>query len=414
MSRPSRRLAALALIAAGAGGLPTGVAFAAPSPLEREVGRIAAAVERIRGLDFRRPVRPVFLTGGPFAARVSAVVLREYRPRDADADERALAALGAIPPQTDLRALESTAVTDQVAGFYDSRTKALVVRVGQAGDLDSLARIVLAHELDHALTDQALGLPKDPTALLATDAQTAASGLVEGDATVTMVVYGLGLGASAITTPPDAGTLGGPTAAALPSFLRQQLVFPYLDGSIFVNALRGRGGWRRVNAAYRALPTTSAQILFPTRYLRGEGAVAPTPLGRLPRPWRRARVQTFGAAHLFWLLSAPGGQRARSLEDPRGSAAAWAGGTLALWTSGPRSAVGLALVQRRGARGLCASVATWYRRAFPDAAPAGRRADERLALRGSRQSAVLTCRGAQVRLGVGPELTAARRLVRVP
>jgi hypothetical protein len=414
MSRRSRRLAALALIAAGATGAPAGVAAAAPTPLEREIARIAATVERIRGLDFRRPVRPVFLTRSAFGARVSGVVLREYRPRDADADTRALAALGGIPPGTDLRALESGAVVDQVAGFYDSRTKALVVRVRQSGGLDSIERITLAHELDHALTDQALGLPKDPTALMASDAQMAATGLVEGDATVTMVVYGLGLGRGAVTAPPDAGTLGGATAAALPSFLRQQLVYPYFDGSLFVNALRGRGGWRRVDAAYRSLPTTTAQILFPTRYLRGEGAVAPAALGRLPRPWRRARVQTFGAAPLLWLFAAPGGHRARSLDDARGSAAAWAGGTLALWTSGPRSALGLALVQRRGAHGLCASVATWYRRAFPDAAPTAREAGERLALRGSRQSAVLTCRGAQVRLGVGPGLAAARRLVEMP
>src|SRR5205085_2000418 len=89
----------------------------------------------------------------------------------------------------------------------------------------------------------------------------------------------------------------GPTAAALPSFLRQELVYPYFDGSLFVNTLRGSGGWRRVDAAYRTLPTTTAQILFPSRYLRGQGAVAPAAPRRLPRPWRRARAHRGGASH---------------------------------------------------------------------------------------------------------------------
>jgi len=409
MLRRPRALAALALAVAGAAGVPAALA-AAPSPLEREIARIAAAVERIRGLQFRRPVRPALLTPAAFGARVSRVVLHEYRPRDADVDQRALGALGAIPAASDLRALQADSAKDEVAGFYDSRTKALVVRVGRTGGLDAIERITLAHELDHALTDQALGLPKDPTAVLATDAQLAASGLVEGDATVTMVVYGLGLGPGAVTSPPDADALGGPSAAALPPFLRQALVYPYFDGSVFVNALRADGGWRRVDAAYRTPPTTTAQILFPTRYLRGEGAIAPAPLGRLPRPWRPARVQSFGAAPLMWLFAAPGGRTSRRLPDPRASAAAWAGGTMAVWTSGPRTALGLALVQRRGARGLCGSVAAWYRRGFPAAAAVARRAGERLAVRGSRQSAVLVCAGDQVRLGIAPGLPAARRL----
>jgi len=245
--------------------------------------------------------------------------------------------------------------------------------VRQSGGLDAIERITLAHELDHALTDQALGLPKDPTALLASDAQMAASGLVEGDATVTMVVYGLGVGRGAVTAPPDAGALGGPTAAALPSFLRDQLVFPYFDGSIFVNTLRGRGGWHRVDTAYRTLPTTTAQILFqPLPARRGGGgarrARAPAaPLAARPRPDLRA-------AALMWLFSAPGGRRSRSLDDARGQRGRLGRRHPDPLTSGPRSALGLALVQRRGSRGLCSSVATWYRRAFPDAArpPAGR------------------------------------------
>jgi hypothetical protein len=411
-SAPRRRLAlraALVLIAAA--GLLAPAAPAAAPALEGEVARIAAAVERIRGLQFRRPVRPVLLTSTGFGARVRAIMLREYRPRAADRDARLLAALGAIPASTDLRALEAEAVTEQVAGFYDPRTKALVLRVRNAGALNGVERITLAHELDHALTDQALGLPKDPTVLLPSDEVTAGIALVEGDATVVMVLYGVGLGPDGIAAALDPATLGGPSADELPRFLEQQLLFPYLDGAIFVNALRADGGWRRVDRAYRSgPPTTTAQILFPARYMRGEGAVAPAAPGRLPRPWRRVRAQTFGAAALMWLLAAPGGNRARALDDPRRRVAAWAGGRVELWTSGPRSAVAMSLVQRRGARGLCGSVAGWYRRAFPAAAPAPRRTGERLTLRGSRQSAVLACGGGQVRLGIGPSVAAARTL----
>jgi hypothetical protein len=167
------------------------------------------------------------------------------------------------------------------------------------------------------------------------------------------------------------------------------------------------GGWDAVDAAYDDLPTTSAEILDPQRY--GTGAVDPRDPGDLGGDWRRGRTTTLGAADLLWLFEAPGDDTTRALEDARTRALAWTGGELAVWTSGGDTAVGVALTQRPDGP-LCDAVTTWYERAFPDSTEAPTRREERLVREGGRQTAVVTCAGDEVRLGIGPDLATARAL----
>ena len=88
------------------------------------------------------------------------MVRAEYPVEQADLDSRALQLLGAVPRGTDLKALQEDLMSGQVAGYYDPETGDVVVRVPEGGgSLDANGQITLAHELDHALTDQALGLP---------------------------------------------------------------------------------------------------------------------------------------------------------------------------------------------------------------------------------------------------------------
>jgi hypothetical protein len=60
---------------------------------------------------------------------------------------------------------------------------------------------------------------------------------------------------------------------------------------------------------------------------------------------------------------------------------------------------------------LCDAVARWYEAAF-GGRDTGVRPGESLALDGEAQDAVLSCRGTEVRLGIGPDLATARALVR--
>ena len=152
-----------------------------------QIAQISDAVQRLRSLSFEEDPSPDFLDDARIAERLTAEVREDYDEGDAEADQRILPALGAVPPGLDLIEVLTALLTSQVAGFYDPDTGELVVR-GDASDngLDPAAQSTLAHELEHALADQAFDLPVDVTEdVTDSDAALAALSVVEGDATLT-------------------------------------------------------------------------------------------------------------------------------------------------------------------------------------------------------------------------------------
>jgi len=380
----------------------------------RQVDQIAAIVSDLRELEFTRVPRPQFLDERQISARLREEVRDEYTPRDAQLDARVLSALGAVPRDIDLLALQTDLLTTQVAGFYDPETDELVVRAAGADQgLTPTAQTVLAHELEHAVADQRLELPVDVTENTSQgDAALAALSVIEGDATLAsqqFSIVGLSLPEQLqLNTDPDARDAQR-QLERVPHYLAQSLQFPYDAGLRFVCSQYLSGGWDVVDATYDNLPTTSAEIMDPARY--GTPATDPRDPGRLGGRWRRARTTTLGAADLLWLFEAPGDDDGQALDDPRGRALAWTGGDLAIWTNGNATAIGVALTQQQTEGPLCDSVTTWYQRAFPASTDAPTRRGERLVRQGE-QSAVVACAGDEVRLGIGPDVPTARALVR--
>lgn len=382
-----------------------------------QLREIAIAVEEVRDLRFRQVPEPVYLSPAQLDRRVQAEVAEDLGPGALAAETRALVALGALEPGSDLRALILRALGEQVAGFYVPESGELVVRrAGGTDELDSTTRMALAHELDHALTDQVLDLPVDDDRPVpgTEDAALAALALIEGDATLAMQLYAL----RHVALLEQLSGLGGALAAQeqlaeLPHHVQRSLTFPYLQGLSFACRLHAEGGWRAVDRAYDDPPSTTAQVLFPERYLAREAAVDardPSPPGA---GWEAAPGQALGAAELLWLLEAPGGDPDAALDQPLERAAAWAGGELRSWTAGDRTALAVALVERADARpALCATITTWYAAAFPGGRSVPGEAGEELAVDGPRQDAVVRCSSAEVRLGIGPDLATARAVTR--
>jgi hypothetical protein len=197
----------------------------------------------------------------------------------------------------------------------------------------------------------------------------------------------------------------------LPPYVMRSLLFPYLQGERFVEALRraGGGGWRLVDVALRARrPATTAEILDPDRWLRAERPEVVT-LGGVAilraAGFRRLRGSTLGAEDLAALLT--------SVSDPlaaRELTAGWRGGRYALWRRGPlhdrkcaapcrrRDALVLAVHMERApqARALAAALRPW--------------ADD---LPGDSAAAVHVDRDrTAVRAALAPSPRLARRLVR--
>lgn len=244
---------------------------------EAAFDRVAAATAELRGLPIETEIDEVFLSREGLAERLPRDLAEDYPAAEAEGDARAWAAFGLIPEGTDLLTLYTDLLAEQVAGFYDPQTDEMVV-VG--GDFGALEELTYSHEVVHALQDQHLGLDEltdvEPNEI-PDDAGVAMTALYEGDATVASFAYVLDnpalaarIAGSALLDQPET-----PILNAAPPVLAIWLLFPYLGGQPFVEALRAEGGWDAVNAAYADLPTSSEQILHPEKYLDRD---EPTPV----------------------------------------------------------------------------------------------------------------------------------------
>ncbi|MDH5674182.1 MAG: hypothetical protein OEZ06_18650 [Myxococcales bacterium] len=263
----------------------------------RVIDELAAIAERVRGLKFVRKV--------PVLVQDSDAIMG-YVDTQIDAEELSRAqtiyqALGLLEADLDVRALLLRLMGEQIVGYYDAEGGQLVVRddvmrafgrdheEGPQGAEAELAesRIVLIHELVHALQDQHLGLSQAIETERDTDGDNAFRALVEGDATLAMVAFALEREAvplSQVTAGVDLSELVRTTPLAgselnrAPPIVREPLLFSYVEGLGFAARLHGDGQWKRLDDAHRTPPESTEQILHPERYLAGEHPEEP----RLP------------------------------------------------------------------------------------------------------------------------------------
>lgn len=215
----------------------------------------------------------------------SAVVLKKF---------------GLIDRDFDLRPFLISLLTEQVAGFYDNKTK--TVNLLDWIDVDE-QKPVLAHELTHALQDQKVDLTKwsevgsndvaknveeDNRHIQADEGDTARDAVAEGQAMVVFLDYTLKpLGKTLADSPELAERLketvsdpaGSPILARAPLLLQQSLLFPYSEGLSFEDAVLLKGGRAAAFADVLANPPGSTfEIMHPAAYM----AHTPVPVLRLP------------------------------------------------------------------------------------------------------------------------------------
>jgi hypothetical protein len=304
-------------------------------------------VEVARRIESAKPVPGVLLERPALIARVKEHVARELPPQAIRNEGLSLQLFGFIPTQFDYEAAEYQLLQDQLAGYYEPSDGTMYM----ASDLgDEEADATLAHELVHALQDQRWDLerrsayhPGDG------DHSEAVSALAEGDATSAMFDVMLeraapGSGKTALDLPDEVfaqqireGMDQGPGANA-PRVMRSSLAAPYIYGTLFVHALRRRGGWPAVDRAWDDAPATSEQVMHPDKWLSHEPAMnvsAPT-FATLGDGWKVADEDSEGElgtriAFEEWMapksaadLSAGwGGDRGVLLENGDRAAYAW-------------------------------------------------------------------------------------------
>jgi hypothetical protein len=119
--------------------------------LEALTEEIKGEVEDLRGLQFERPVRVAVTDRDGFLAYAKKRIEKTTSTEEIEAQELVAKLTGMLPPDYDLLGETLKVLEEQVGGFYDPSENAFYLMDSFGGDL---ARVILAHELTHALDDQ--------------------------------------------------------------------------------------------------------------------------------------------------------------------------------------------------------------------------------------------------------------------
>src|SRR5713226_8550356 len=274
----------LGLILCGAAVHAQGTA-AAPPPADSkpttDADFIAAAEEvlgqmsQITGLKLVTPLKKSLRSREEIRAYVIKQMNEEKNHAERYADQRGAEAFGLLPKGFDLDSFMVNVLTEQVEGLYDPKTREFYI-----ADWSPLAdqRMVMAHELTHALEDQHFQIEAWVKAARPNeDAELARDAVLEGSAMAAMVDYlMLGTGRSLKDLPDfDPGMLIGdlgstPTLQKAPPFIKDALIFPYLGGLNFTAAVLKDTGWPGLPALFEKPPVSTQQILHPALYRSGK------------------------------------------------------------------------------------------------------------------------------------------------
>jgi hypothetical protein len=236
--------------------------------------------------------------------------------------ELVLKKFGLLPRDFDLEKLLVALLREQIAGYYDPKTKTVNL-------LDWVPmeeqEPVMAHELTHALQDQAIGLDKwmkkgdkdlgeikkDPTPedIENDEMNDAREAVVEGQAETVMMQYELAPVGRSIADSPELvetmeaqmanGTDDSKVFKDAPIFLKESLTFPYSYGMRFVIKLMEKGGREKAFAGVLVNPPhTTRQIMQPETYLSGE-KIAPMRVPEFKRDFKDYVKFDFGAMGEF-------------------------------------------------------------------------------------------------------------------
>ena len=253
---------------------------------------VARRVAKIRGLEFDEVPEPQVTDSEELREFAEEEIEKPKAAQELAAGDAELKLLGLLEPDESLADV-ATETTADAAAYYDPKEQELFLLGDAVPAGAALAEFVLAHELDHALEDQAFGLPKSSAS--SDDRILAESALVEGSATALMSEYAIEHLAISDLFDETGGLESG--AADLPDIALAQVTFSYFGGQRFVDELRkaAGGGWDLVDFAYqRRLPATTEQILHPEKYLEDEGAL---PVPDIPGPgpdWEEVDKGTVG------------------------------------------------------------------------------------------------------------------------
>ena len=308
----------------------TRITKAQAKELFRSVDEILDFASHDTGLPIQHKVKRNLITRESVERYVDKRMKDDKDAQRLEQSRLVLEKFGLLPPGYDLHTEFLRLLGEQVAAYYDPKSKSVNLLDWVQPDIQ---KPVLAHELTHALQDQKINLEKwelagakdnspqpDQQEQVAEEAQAARQCVTEGQAMVVLVDYTLApIGKNILSAPEIVDVMRGsmadnkdsPVFGAAPMFLRESLLMPYTFGMEFVRAVLAKNG---KEAAYLGMlenpPIDTRQIMQPETYLKKQNvpALAIPDLDKLVAPdYERFDFGGMGEFDIYLLAKQYGG-----------------------------------------------------------------------------------------------------------
>lgn len=319
-------------------------AATAATPLGVLVDSLRPSVEAATGLRFTEPLTSAVVSKAAVRDYLAGQLERELPARRREGLLGAYRLLGLLPDSLDLEALILRLYTEQVAGYYDYDTRTLY---GVEGADPAQLRLVMAHEMVHALQGQHLPLDRMMRDSASdNDRKTARQAVLEGQATLASILV-LAPGRDLVADDSfwelyreqiASAQEKMPAFAAAPAVLRTGLIFPYLNGAEFMRWWLQRHGTDSMPYG-AAMPVSSEQILTPARLASGDQPLN-VRFGAVPMPGELLLEDVFGELELRLLAD----ERAGLTTMDRAVALGWGGDRYRVWRTPDGPALELVIV----------------------------------------------------------------------
>ncbi len=235
---------------------------------------------QITGWGLKTPLKKSIRSREDIHAYVLKQMDDEKDAKERYASARSAEAFGLIPKGFNLDTFLVDLLTEQIAGLYDPKAHEIYIADWIPADEQ---RMVMAHELTHALQDQHFDIePWVRAARPNDDAEMAREAVLEGSAMAGMLEYELKDKGLKLKDLPEfdpsvfVGDLAEtPILKKAPPFIKDSLMFPYFSGLTFSMSVLKSGGWPAFSSVFARPPANTQQILHPDLYFANR---APTPL----------------------------------------------------------------------------------------------------------------------------------------
>jgi hypothetical protein len=251
-----------------------------------QADEVLQQMSELTGLPIKSPLKKQIISRAEVEKYLAENLRVEMTPQEIHIQEATLQVFGLVSPDFNLEKFLISFYTEQAAGFYDPHHKIMFIADWVEPDMQ---RLVLAHELTHALQDQNFDLEKFLKAVRPDDdASNARQAMVEGHATAAMiqqVIAPMKLEDMPSLEPLMAQVIHQqyeefPAFNRAPFFFRLQALFPYIEGMGFMQRGLQAGGWKRLNSLFNDPPNTTKEIFEPQAYFEKQ----PLPKVSLPHP----------------------------------------------------------------------------------------------------------------------------------